>query len=97
MRCASYACRQSFGPNFVWKDSAKFNTVNSIGRILLVNNKCGFVTDFLRYHPLLEFRACVATRAVKDVNQEVFGISHSTNPVSSESIMHWDHILDSRT
>ena len=79
MRCTSYACRKSFGPNFVWEDSAKYNTVNSdtMGRILFINNKCGFATDYLHYHSLLEFRAFVATRAVKDVYQEVFGLSHS--------------------
>ncbi|OLP80442.1 hypothetical protein AK812_SmicGene39147 [Symbiodinium microadriaticum] len=79
MQRTSYACRKSFGPNFVWEDSAKYNTVNSdtMGRILFVNNKCGFATDYLHYHSLLQFRTFVATRAVKDVYQEVFGISHS--------------------
>ena len=84
-----YACRKSFGPNFVWEDSAKYNTVNSdtMGRILFINNKCGFATDYLHYHSLLEFHAFVATRAAKDMYQKVSGYRIPTNPVSSESIM----------
>ena len=102
MRCTSYACRNSFGPNFVWEDSAKYNTVNSdtMGRILFVNNKCGFATEMwicyglLAHHALLEFRAFVATRAVKDVCQEVFGISHSDKSSQflvnhATGIMYW--------
>ena len=47
-----------------------------------------------KYHSLLEFRAFVATRAVKDVYQEVFGLSHSDKSSQfrvnhATGIMYW--------
>ncbi|CAE7676659.1 unnamed protein product, partial [Symbiodinium pilosum] len=71
MRCTTYSCRATFGPNFRYDASNKINTAQPADVIkagaLFVNNKVGFSVSCLEYHSHLEFRSFVAAMAVQDV------------------------------
>ena len=80
MRCTTYSCRATFGPNFRYDASNKINTAQPADVIkagaLFVNNKVGFSVSCLEYHSHLEFRSFVAAMAVQDVCRHTFGIKN---------------------
>ena len=69
VRCTSYSCRRTYGPNFYIEQSAKINTlpnVDAAGEAIFISPKVGFTVTYLRYHMLLEFRAFASARAALD-------------------------------
>ena len=98
MRCTTYSCRATFGPNFRYDASKKINTAQPAditkAGALFVNNKVGFSVSFLEYHSHLEFRSFVAATAVQDVYRHTFGIknmeqSDQWRKVYSSAIMYY--------
>ena len=98
MRCTSFDCRKTYGPNFVWEHSDKYNTANpqnieEIGA-LFVATKVGFTVDYLRYHSYLEFRAFVSSTAVQQTYQHTYSTPHSEDctwlsRVHASAVMYW--------
>ena len=98
MRCTSFDCRKTYGPNFVWEHSDKYNTANpqnieEIGA-LFVATKVGFAVDYLRYHSYLEFRAFVSSTAVQQTYQHTYSTPHSEDctwlsRVHANAVMYW--------
>ena len=62
MRCTSYGCRKTYGPNFVTDAGFKINTAlpEDVDEVLSVSVKRGFTVDYLKHHVQLEFRAFVS-------------------------------------
>ncbi|CAJ1458372.1 unnamed protein product [Effrenium voratum] len=50
MRCTSYSCRRTFGPNFFVDAGSKINTATpeDIDEVLFLSNKMGFTVDYLK-------------------------------------------------
>ena len=103
MRCTSYACRKTYGPNFMWDLSNKYNTADpeNIAEIgaLFVGTKIGFTLDYLKYHSFPEFRACVSAMAIKQTYQHTFQTAHADESnwfakMHSNAIMTWVAIQD---
>ena len=79
VRCTSYSCRRTYGPNFYIEQSAKINTLPDVdvaGEAVFLSPKIGFTVNYLRYHMLLEFRAFASARAALDVYSRVYDIEH---------------------
>ena len=88
--CQSLSCRRTFGPNFYHECSQKHNTASfhDIKDVLFVSNKCGFTTDYLRYHSYLEFRGPVSASAIQDTYKRVYKVHYdSQSPRPSASAM----------
>ena len=97
-RCSSFGCRKTYGPNFVWDLSHKYNTatpknIEEIGA-LFAGTKIGFTVDYLKYHSFLEFRACVSAMAIKHTYQHTFNTAHGEQSnwfakMHASAIMSW--------
>ena len=90
VRCTSYSCRRTYGPNFYIEQSAKINTLPDVdvaGEAVFLSPKIGFTVNYLRYHMLLEFRAFASARAALDVHSRVYdtelGHFRDVHPVTS--------------
>ena len=73
--CCRRSCRAHHAYNFVWKGSAKLNTLKSgqVGEMLFVTGTHAFSKRFLHYHSELDFRSFTSARAIADVYMETIG------------------------